>query len=335
MSLINQMLKDLEERRPQPGGALQQEVLHDVQALAAEEPRAWRRILFLGGLFLAFVSGFGWWGYRALQPIPAISLAAVPVARPTTVTPPAIASAAPAVPVASRSESREVKSGMPVATEVAAPATVEPPAVVAVTKVDRPLSSREQADVSFQRALVAQRAGERATLETELRQALEQDPSHFLARETLAAVLYRAGRVDEAKEVLRGGMNETSAPLALRKTLARILVDQGDPEGAALALLQGGAPTVAQETEFHQLLAAIYQRTGQFSAAAQTYRQLLGVQRKNGVWWLGLGLALESNRSFTEAQEAYRSALEDPVLQPELGDFARSRLAALTAIGGS
>jgi MSHA biogenesis protein MshN len=216
---------------------------------------------------------------------------------------------------------------------VAATATVAPPVVVAVTKVDRPLSPQEQAAAAYQRALAAQRTGQRTSMEMELRQALAQDPSHLLARETLAASLYRSGRLEEAKPVLRGGITEASAPVSLRKTLARILVDQGAPEEAALALLHGGAPPVAQDTEFHQLLAAIYQRTGQYAAAAQTYRQLLTVQRDTGVWWLGLGLALESSRALAEAKQAYRSALQDPALQTGLGDFARGRVVALTAEG--
>ena len=66
MSLINQMLKDLEERRPQPGGARQQELLHDVQALAAE-PRTWpQAVTAVGvGLLLVLLGGFGWWGYSS------------------------------------------------------------------------------------------------------------------------------------------------------------------------------------------------------------------------------------------------------------------------------
>lgn len=325
MSLINQMLKDLEARRSHPE-TMQQEELLAVQVAPEPEPCTWQRPLLCGGLLLVILGGFGWWGYCALQPTPAAPLAAVPVVQQASVVVPV----APVVPVAIRSEAIAATSEKPIATIVAAPATVVP----SVSKVERPMSREEHAEATFQRALASQGAGARATMERELRQALEQDPSHFMARETLAAVLYRAGRLDEAKQVLRGGISETSAPLPLRKILARILLDQGEPEEAALALVQGGTPTVVQETEFHQLLAAIYQRTGQFTAAAQTYKQMLGVDRKNGVWWLGLGLALESGRSFPEAKEAYRTALEDPSLQPGLEDFVRSRLAALAAGSG-
>lgn len=355
MSLINQMLKDLEERRPQPGGALQQELLHNVQAITTDEPRTWPQVVTAvgGGLLLVLLGGFGWWGYSSqVAEAPVVVAAYEKKENPgnyknyeknnsqnshdSQVVTKLVAQSKSKPPPQPQPESAPLPPLVVAPPEVVPVAAVEAVEVaVAVSKVDRPLSPAEQAEAAFLRALAAQRGGEGATMERELRQALEQDPSHFLARETLAALFYRAGRLDEAKEVLRGGMTETSAPISLRKTLARILVDQGDPEGAALALSQGERPPVAQDSEFHQLLAAIYQRTGQFAAAAQTYRQLLGGQHKKGVWWLGLGLALESEHSLPAAKEAYRTALEDPALLPGLGDFARSRLAALATTGGS
>jgi MSHA biogenesis protein MshN len=353
MSLINQMLKDLEERRSQPGAVLQEDELltvHSVPAPETDSRSNWRTLLF-GSLLMILLSGFGWWGYRTLSPPPVVPLAVArqldvmptviaPVASvesvapvPKLVTPVVPAPVVPA-PVIMMSKNTDTPGVEPVATEVAVPVAVEKPAnVVAVTKVERPLSPREKAEAAFHRALTAQRGGERAAMEMNLRQALVQDPSHYLAREKLAALLYHAGHLDEAKEVLRGGMTESSAPIPLRKTLARFLVDQDAPEEAALALLQGDVPPVALDKEFYQLLAAIYQRTGQFSAAARTYKELLTVQRQTGMWWLGLGLALESSQSLPEAKQAYRTALEDPAMQPGSGDFARSRLAALRAVG--
>lgn len=325
MSLINQMLKDLEARRSQPGAALQPEVLVDVHAVSAEQRRGRRPvIIILSALLLLLLGGFGWWGYH-FPVTPVVVEVPVVVESPKTKNDGDYASRlspdpenpdesrVSPVPLVSQVVTRSVSQpefkpqpqpepepesepASPIPPPVVVPPEVAPvAAVVAVTKIDRPLHPREQAAAAFQRALLAQRAGESATMETALRQALQQDPSHLLAR----------------------------------KTLARILVDQGAPAEAALVLLQGERPPVAQDTDFYQLLAAIYQRTGQFTAAAQIYRQLLGVQRQSGVWWLGLGLALESDRLWPEAKEAYRTALEDLALQAGLGDFARSRLTAL------
>lgn len=351
MSLINQMLKDLEERRSHQGKT-QHEMLLDVQAVSGPAIRGSRRTAVFAGLLLIFISGIGWWGYHALFSTTTISHAANPVTPLTTVVKPSTeAPVTPAVPIPiapMKSKNIVTKIDKPVVTvQTTVPAVVEappvldslavpvPPPMLAVTKTDRELSPREKAEESFQRAISAKKAGQGASMEKELRQALEHDSSHLLARETLANFLYRAGRLDEAKQVLSAGLTESSKPTALRKTLARILVDQNDPQKAALELVQGGKPAVAQDPEFHQLLAVIYQRTGQFTAAAQTYRQLLEVERKNGVWWLGLGVALESSRLVPDAIQAYKSALEDPQLKPGLVDYSRSRLASLATTGGN
>lgn len=350
MSLINQMLKDLEERRSHLGKT-RHEMLLDVQAVSGQTIRKSRRTLFFVGLLLIFISAIGWWGYHALFSTSTISHAANPVTpQRIAVKPSTEAPVTPAVPMQIspvKSKNIVTKIDKPVVTVQTVPAVVDAPPgldslavpvptpVLAVTKVDRELSRREKAEEAFQRSVSAKKAGQGAAMEKELRQALEHDSSHLLARETLANFFYRSGRLDEAKEVLSAGLTESSKPTTLRKTLARILVDQGDPQKAALELVQGGKPAVAQDPEFHQLLAVIYQRTGQFTAAAQTYRQLLEVERKNGVWWLGLGVALESNRLVPEAIQAYKSALEDPQLKPGLVDYSRSRLATLATTGGN
>jgi MSHA biogenesis protein MshN len=349
MSLINQMLKDLEKRRSHPGSVQQQEVLLDVQVVPDLEPCSGPRpmTVVLSALLLVLLGGLGWWGYNfRVSPRVVVEAPVVVESHENTKNPENNVSqvspdsqnsydsqVSPVPQVVTQSVPQpqpQPELEIPIPPLVVVPPNVAPvAAVVAVTKVDRSPTPQEQAEASFQRALAASKAGERATIETELRLALQQDPSHLRARETLAVYYYRAHRLEEAKKILHAGITANSAPLPLRKSLARILLDQGDQEAAAKVLLQGGAPPVAQEPEFHQLLGAIYQRAGEYSAAAQTYRQLLTVQRNNGIWWLGLALALESERSLPDAIKAYQRALEDPALSQKLGDFARSRLTVL------
>jgi MSHA biogenesis protein MshN len=356
MSLINQMLKDLEQRRSPAVGELPG-VMLDVQAVP--EPESSNRrpgILLLGTMLLLVLGGLGWWGFHARQPSPVrfvattvenheideandsgssqdSPIAARPAAPGVIATAPLTATTAPPVispPPAPAPAVAAAKTPPP-----SMAARTSPSPAPAMTKVDHQLNRSEQIEAAFQQGLAAQRAGRSATMERFLRQVLLLDPGHIPARETLAASFYRTGRLEQAKELLHEGITPALSPLPLRKILARILVDQNDSAEAALTLLQGDPPPVAQDPEFHQLLAAIYQRTGQFAAAARIYRQLLEVQPRSGVWWLGLGLALESSRSWPEAVQAYRTALDDPALPPGLNVFARDRFRSLDAATGS
>ncbi|HSH13198.1 MAG TPA: tetratricopeptide repeat protein [Desulfurivibrionaceae bacterium] len=353
MSLINQMLKDLEQRRSPVVGELQG-VMLDVQAVPEPEHSNRRHgILLLGAMLLLVLGGLGWWSFHVRQPIPVRPVATAPENREigennvsgnsqvSRIT------ATPAAPAAINTAAIMATAAPPVISppEVTAPtvpaakvptpimaARTSPPA--AMTKVDHLLDRREQVEAAFQQGMAAQRAGRPETMELFLRQVLMLEPDHLPARETLAAFFYRAGRLDQARELLNGGITPTLSPLSLRKILARIQVDQNDPAGAALTLLQDDTPLVAQDPEFHQLLAAIYQRIGQFDAAARIYRQLLELQPRSGVWWLGLGLALESSRAWPEAVHAYRTALDDPTLPPGLNVFAQDRFKSLAATTG-
>jgi MSHA biogenesis protein MshN len=197
-----------------------------------------------------------------------------------------------------------------------------------VEKTARPLSAEQQAELAYQDALRLLQSGRPSAAEPRLRTALDSYPAHRGARTTLAGLLINAGRLPEATTVLAAGLAlaPTYAPFA--KLYARLRIDQGELRDAR-AVLERAAPPVQDDPEYHALLAALYQRLGLYEQAAQTYRGTLQAQPRNGVWWLGLGLALEGAGDRTNALQAYQRAQQSGTLDSEVLRYVESKITAL------
>ena len=166
-----------------------------------------------------------------------------------------------------------------------------------------------QAEDAYRQGLRAYAANYTETSLQALRRALDLYPGHLPARELLADQYEMAGRTEEALTLLRKGLTIAPDYSPLRKRMARLLLDQGDAVGATKALIGSGLPKVEDDPELHQILAGIYQQLGENFLAAQTYRNLLTHDPRNGPIWAGLGDVLTADGQPGEALKAYRRAL--------------------------
>ncbi len=114
----------------------------------------------------------------------------------------------------------------------------------------------------------------------------------------------------------------------LRELLARGQLQLGDQD-SAIATLQQNAPPLQRHTAYHALLAALYQQVNDWSASAATYRQLIAVQPGQGVWQLGLAIALEQLDQPAQAGRHYRLALQGQGLDESARRFASERAGSL------
>ncbi|WP_156890048.1 hypothetical protein [Silanimonas lenta] len=96
----------------------------------------------------------------------------------------------------------------------------------------------------------------------------------------------------------------------------------------ALALLEGQA-TPSPEAE--ALTAAALQQLGRHAEAAARYRRALAREGDVGAWWAGLAISLEAEGQGAEALEAYRQAQRRGPLEAALADYVRARVSALAA----
>ncbi|MEZ4484271.1 MAG: tetratricopeptide repeat protein [Syntrophotaleaceae bacterium] len=190
-------------------------------------------------------------------------------------------------------------------------------------------SAQELAEQAYRKGQVALAAGRHQDGVAALLQALEQHPEHLAARQALVSELLRQKRQAEAGQVLAEGLRLDPTLLPMRLRYAELLMGQDKLVDARDLLLQGPPQTPLAAPELHALLGAIYQRLGQYQAAAQEYQALLTAQPGNGLWQMGLGIAREHAGAPEEAVDAYRAALAGQGLSPALNDYVRQRLAAL------
>ncbi|BCR06403.1 hypothetical protein DESUT3_34720 [Desulfuromonas versatilis] len=234
-------------------------------------------------------------------------------------------------PVAQPQSSARADGPAEAARNPQAPAPTELPSAPMPSpgQVPQAPNTGEDAGQALARARTALAAGRPAEAEELLGQALRLQPASIEARQLLVEQLLGAGRISEAEPLLNEGLALHPGHPLFRRGYARLLVDRGELIQARDLLIRGGLPEVGGDPEHHALLAAVYQRLGDFALAEQAYRRVLSVAPSAGVWWMGLGIALESQGRGPEASAAYQGALRSGQLGADLRRYVEGRLAAL------
>ena len=362
MSLINDVLRNLEANRPDALAA--QNLQREIRSLPPVQPA--RRGIRLGLVMALFAAaGLAAWQWQefASIPVPAPAAAPLPVAAPPlaesvgAVAPPvesslqlsenmklahellslpvverpllleqsvaALPAAAPAVaPVAAGTAAREPAEAPRTEAAPAPPRSQEP---AKIEKSPSVATARDRADVDWRRAETAFSAGRADEGREALRAALRQDPSHVQARQALLRHLLEARRIDEATVVLQEGLDLQPGQTSWAMSLARLHLEQGAlaAADAVLARSQGFAENLADYAGFQGHLKT---RLAQHRQAAAHYQRATRLAPNDGRWWLGLGLALESDGRLPEGREALRRALASGNLPAELAAVAEQHL---------
>lgn len=346
MSLINDMLRDLEARRTR-----EQRLPAGLRAgLGNTEARGRGRTLRItlftaSSLLIAAVIWLAWQRYSvptmAVAPSP---VTAVPAAQATlpepaqTSAPPAVTAAQiPAAAAATASQAETSLQPAPMTAPTAAP-VVAPPTRAVVTASEPPTSAvmertvraptpSQQAELEYQRGVAALRGGILTTAETALRTALQHDAAHLPARETLAAMLLGAGRLIEAEEILEQGRRFFARNPTLALLLARLHVEQ-DRVGVAVTLLEQNLHAASTRADYLAFLAALYQRELRYDDSIESYGRALALQPQQAGWWAGLAISLENAGRRSDAVKAYEQAAAG-TLPPQLQEHVHRRLQAL------
>ncbi len=192
-----------------------------------------------------------------------------------------------------------------------------------------PLTIKERARQLRGQALRLARQGDLDQAEDELSKALSLEPRHVAARGALAGLMIQNGQLTQAAALLDRGLKLRPGSATLTELRARVYVMQGDNQRARM-LLEEHAPTVSQDPEYHAMLAAVYQRLGDYAKAGAVYQQLVTEKPENGVWWLGLGLSMEATGRMAEARQAYEKAQGSKILSPTLRQFVKEKLSSLS-----
>jgi len=197
-------------------------------------------------------------------------------------------------------------------------------------KIDRRSSAtaRDRAEDEFRRGAILVNQGRLAEGMDSLRGALDIDPRHEAARQTLVALLLEAKRVDEGVPILQQGLALNAQNTEFAMLLARIMVERNDVPGA-LSLLQKHSAPQDRSPEFHAFAAALYQRLDRHAEAIERYQAALRLAPSAGIWWLGLGISHQAAGQPKEAREAFTRAKSAGNLSPDLIGFVDQRLRQL------
>jgi MSHA biogenesis protein MshN len=253
---------------------------------------------------------------RLAAPIETLRLA-LTIDTPLAPRPPQAASKA-----ASDSPARQV------AEPVARPAGTPPGGAVRVEKRDRERAPGDRAELEYRRAAALLNGGRVADAEDALRRALAEDNRHHAARQTLIALYLEQGRIEDALQHLREGLDANPAYVPFGVALARIHVDRRNYE-EALKVLEPVRATAQGNPDFHALRGAVLQRLSRHNEAADAYRQALNSGAQTGTSWVGLGISLEAQGMRPEAAEAFRRGIATGTLAPDVRAYVDQRLAYL------
>ena len=191
-----------------------------------------------------------------------------------------------------------------------------------------PATPRQQADEAYKHGLVLQGQGRAPDALAAFERAIQLDPGHVPARQSLATRLLEARKPDEARQRLEEGLALDRASGTLAMMLARIELDQGDTT-AAIQTLARTLPYDRERADHHAFMAGLLQKENRHREAIDYYLNALRKSPRNGVWWMGIGISLQAENRNGEARDAFLRAQASGGMPADLAAFVNQRLEQL------
>jgi len=357
MSLINDMLRNIEAKRPDDPA--RQNLQREIRSLPAAPAGIGRWLMPLLLIVVPALAAAVLHANGHLLPLLGMGAEATVVAPPAPVVVPSPPSLpAPALTAAEdklvpESDLRLAPNlavlPLPAAPILGVPDPVVPAAPPAVAKPETPpapapqpapsapagpvkieksivlATARDRADAEYRRAENALAAGRTAEGVEGLRAALKQDPTYVPVRQLLLRQLLEMRKIEEAMTVLQEGLDHQPAQTGWAMSLARLQLEQHDLAAAdrTLARSQVYAEASADYAGFQGHLKS---RQSANRAAVTHYQRATRLAPNEGRWWLGLGLAQEADGRIAEAKESMRRAIATGTLSVELSAVAEQHL---------
>lgn len=201
----------------------------------------------------------------------------------------------------------------------------QPPVPSSLVKAQRAMTAAEQAEATYQHALVLIQRGQSHDAAGVLATALRLRPEHLGGRQAAVALAMERGELARAEALLEEGLAFHRAEPWFPKSLGRMLLERGDFDRAA-EVLQTGLEWAGQDGEYRGLTGQALAQAGRHKEAVERYRQALGLHPARGDWWIGLGLSLEQLEQRDEALAAFRQARQTR-LKPHQASLVGQKLA--------
>jgi arylsulfatase A-like enzyme/Flp pilus assembly protein TadD len=169
-------------------------------------------------------------------------------------------------------------------------------------------------------------AGDAATL---LAKLVQDDPSNYVFRETLARALRQSGHHDRAIALYREAVALAPNDADAWYNLAVALEENGKSREGATALAEAARRDPARP-EIHNIRGTALAEAGDLAGAETEFRATIAADSRNARAYNNLGNVLRAMNRSSEAADAYRKAIE---LAPRYADPLNG-LGALLVAGG-
>lgn len=361
MSLINQMLKDLDARKQQGANLTAQEV----EVVVCHTPKRFRFLPIIIALVVVMSASAigGWWWFMnprtettaqvSLLPQPQVNVAPVTVEpQPVEVVEVVVAVeeqvahqvessvaqerlepvAAPVLPdkAVLLPETPVVTASVDSAVEEEAKLSAvvfeNSPSPLPARMVINPLSLAQQLRLEGRALIQQQRYQAGAKL---LNQAIQIDHSSAQPWQELVRVCVQAGDLPSAMDVATRGCEAYPNDVGLRVYRARLMVEPGDYDSALVVLQTGALPTIEASSDYYALLASVLQQLNRFDEAAEQYVLLTTTYPHRGDWWIGRAICADQLGSAQQAMAYYQQAINCQQLNSQLKQFAVQQLTRL------
>ena len=176
--------------------------------------------------------------------------------------------------------------------------------------------------------LAALQRGHAVEAERHFRELVALDPSQSESHLLLHRALVAQSRRADAQAVLSAALEVSDEPARIASVLAHSLLNDGDGD-AAQSLLEQYSGAGGADLEYVSLLAAVYERNGEYERAADSYVYLVSRRPEHGAWWIGLAIATDALGREGEARKAYERASRSRGLDPALARYATERLRSM------
>jgi Flp pilus assembly protein TadD len=216
------------------------------------------------------------------------------------------------------------------AVEIQLPAEPAPAALVRPAAVSlKTPGPEERAARLFGQAQQSLANRQTRAAEALLEQTLSVYPAHARARHQLASLLIATQRPAAAEALLLEGLQVSPGNADMVRLYAQLLAQRNALQ-PALEALEDATADDGGDAETLALQAEILSRLQRFPEAVRIYRRALHLQPDHAVWRTGLAVALEHNAQPVAALDAYRQAAGG-ALQNAVRDFVEQRIQVLSA----
>jgi len=164
---------------------------------------------------------------------------------------------------------------------------------------------------------------------TKLEKHLLDNQYAHQTRETYAKFLMNEGDSASANALVMSGLELAPNHSGFKKVKARLLIAEGNIK-EAVDLLQSRAPLVAEDLEYHEILASAQLASRDYDGAVLSYTGLVQQDQSQGRWWYGFAAAQDALGNMTAARQAYARAIEKSNLSTSLRRRSQDRLTALS-----